>query len=484
MFWYVLRLYLSRRTNPGGGGRDAPPLAQSRPSGCPFPLSVSVCPLSVVRFPFPRPRITIGAACRTASLPARRRCSWRWSSPCWSCGSAACRSSGPDEPRYARVAVEMQRAVGVGHADAPGRALAREAAALLLAGRAPRSGSSARRRRRPASPRCSRCSLLTGATALFGARLYGSAAGLHAGFVAGTALLPFAYGRAASMDMLLAATVTLAIGLSGLRLAGDRGAHRLRGRRGRRRARDARQGPARPAAAGRWSSAGYLLSTREWRRLREVLAPGAFVAFAARGRSLVRRDPARPGAALPGRLHPEPQRRSASPRRSTTTPGRSGTTCRCCCSGSSPGRGSRCPALVRTRAARVAERPLRPALAAAAARLLLARRLQAARLHPPVRAPARDPDGPGRRPADPRGTRRPSAGCRAGRWPSSASCSARSSPRRRPRSSACRSRCGARPSRSACGRVVVAFFFSRRVGVDPAGRAARCCASGRPACSS
>ena len=41
---------------------------------------------------------------------------------------------GPDEPRYTRVAVEMQRAVGLGPADAPGRAVAREAAALLLAG--------------------------------------------------------------------------------------------------------------------------------------------------------------------------------------------------------------------------------------------------------------------------------------------------------------------------------------------------------------
>src|SRR4030042_1826328 len=59
--------------------------------------------------------------------------------------------------------------------------------------------------------------VLVGATALFGARVYGPAAGLHAGFVAGTSLLPFAYGRAASMDMLLAAPVTVAIGLAGLR---------------------------------------------------------------------------------------------------------------------------------------------------------------------------------------------------------------------------------------------------------------------------
>ena len=91
--------------------------------------------------------------------------------------------------------------------------------------------------------------LLVGATALFGARLYGSAAGLHAGFVAGTSLLPFAYARAASMDMLLAATVTVAIGLRRPAPARDRGPPRDRGRGGRRRRRDAGQGAARPPAA-------------------------------------------------------------------------------------------------------------------------------------------------------------------------------------------------------------------------------------------
>src|SRR5258705_44624 len=65
--------------------------------------------------------------------------------------------------------------------------------------------------------------LMTGLTALVGARLYGSAAGLHAGFIAGTSLLTFAYGRAASMDMMLAATVSAAVGLLGLRLLGVAG---------------------------------------------------------------------------------------------------------------------------------------------------------------------------------------------------------------------------------------------------------------------
>jgi 4-amino-4-deoxy-L-arabinose transferase-like glycosyltransferase len=65
--------------------------------------------------------------------------------------------------------------------------------------------------------------VLTGLTALVGARLYGGAAGLHAGFIAGTSLLVFAYGRAAAMDMLLAASVTATIGLVGLRLLGIAG---------------------------------------------------------------------------------------------------------------------------------------------------------------------------------------------------------------------------------------------------------------------
>src|SRR5436309_2477419 len=47
--------------------------------------------------------------------------------------------------------------------------------------------------------------LLVAGTAFFGARIYGPAAGLHAGFVAATAPLAFVYGRAAAMDMLLAA---------------------------------------------------------------------------------------------------------------------------------------------------------------------------------------------------------------------------------------------------------------------------------------
>ena len=61
---------------------------------------------------------------------------------------------------------------------------------------------------------------IVGLTLLVGTRLYGPAAGLHGGFALGTSLLFFVYGRAASMDMLLAAAVTGAVGLAGLRLLG------------------------------------------------------------------------------------------------------------------------------------------------------------------------------------------------------------------------------------------------------------------------
>ncbi len=65
--------------------------------------------------------------------------------------------------------------------------------------------------------------LLVASTALFGARLFGAGAGLHTAAILGSCVLTFAYGRAASMDMLLAAPVTAAIALLGLRLLGIAG---------------------------------------------------------------------------------------------------------------------------------------------------------------------------------------------------------------------------------------------------------------------
>ena len=123
---------------------------------------------------------------------------------------------GPDEPRYARVAVEMQRADEWVTPTLQGKPwLEKPALYYWLAGAAfsvlGENEAAAR------LPSVLAGLLFVGATAVFGTRLFGRAAGLHAGFILATALLPFAYSRAAAMDMLLAATVTVGIGLLGLR---------------------------------------------------------------------------------------------------------------------------------------------------------------------------------------------------------------------------------------------------------------------------
>lgn len=129
---------------------------------------------------------------------------------------------GPDEPRYARVAVEMKRAGEWVTPTLQGEPwLEKPPLYYWLAGLAYRAlGENEAAARLPA---VLAALLAAGATALVGARLFGSAAGLHAGFVLGLAALPFAYGRAASMDMLLAACVTVAQGLIALRLLGIAG---------------------------------------------------------------------------------------------------------------------------------------------------------------------------------------------------------------------------------------------------------------------
>ena len=118
---------------------------------------------------------------------------------------------GPDEPRYARVAVEMQRAGEWVTPDARRASRGSRSRRSTTGSPAPPSGCSARTRSAARLPvGAGRRSSLVGTTALVGARLFGAAAGLHAGFVlAHVASCSFAYGRAASMDMLLAATVTV-----------------------------------------------------------------------------------------------------------------------------------------------------------------------------------------------------------------------------------------------------------------------------------
>jgi 4-amino-4-deoxy-L-arabinose transferase-like glycosyltransferase len=122
--------------------------------------------------------------------------------------------------------------------------------------------------------------LLVGSLAYVAARLYGAAAGLHAGFVSGTGVLAFVYGRAAAMDMLLAATVTAATGLLGLRALDRAGPRAL---------------PAAYALIGLATLAkgplgvllpglvvvGYVLFSRQWSLWRRLVSPAGVLALLA-----------------------------------------------------------------------------------------------------------------------------------------------------------------------------------------------------------
>ncbi len=124
---------------------------------------------------------------------------------------------GPDEPRYTRVAIEMHRAGEWVRPTLQGQPwLEKPALYYWLAG----LGFSVLGETEVAArlPSVLATLLMVGATALFGARLFGRAAGLHAGFILGTSLLTFAYGRAAAMDALLAAGVTGAVGFFAIAL--------------------------------------------------------------------------------------------------------------------------------------------------------------------------------------------------------------------------------------------------------------------------
>jgi 4-amino-4-deoxy-L-arabinose transferase-like glycosyltransferase len=184
---------------------------------------------------------------------------------------------GPDEPRYARVAIEMGRAGEWVTPTLQGEPwLEKPPLYYWLAGAAFRFlGENEGAARLPA---VLAALLLVGATALVGARLLGASSGLHAGFALSTSLLVFAYGRAASMDMLLAAWVTLAIGLFALRLFGIAGRLAV---------------PAAFAAMGLATLAkgplglllpalvvfGFALATRDLRPLRLALDPWGLLAF-------------------------------------------------------------------------------------------------------------------------------------------------------------------------------------------------------------
>ncbi len=126
---------------------------------------------------------------------------------------------GPDEPRYSRVAVEMARANEFVTPTLAGEPwLEKPPLFYWLAGLLFRVfGENEFAARGPA---VLATLLLTAFTGLMGARLFGASCGKFAMLIVATTPLAFAYGRAASMDMLLAALVT---GASGLFLLSIRG---------------------------------------------------------------------------------------------------------------------------------------------------------------------------------------------------------------------------------------------------------------------
>ncbi len=129
---------------------------------------------------------------------------------------------GPDEPRYARVAVEMARASEFVRPTLAGEAwLEKPPLYYWLAGLGFRAlGENEGAARWPA---VFAALLLSGITGLMGARLFGEGVGRISMLIAATAPLDFAYGRVATMDMLVAGFVSVATGLlilSQLKIAG------------------------------------------------------------------------------------------------------------------------------------------------------------------------------------------------------------------------------------------------------------------------
>jgi 4-amino-4-deoxy-L-arabinose transferase-like glycosyltransferase len=119
---------------------------------------------------------------------------------------------GPDEPRYARVAVEMARSHDLVTPTLTGKPWLEKPPlyywlAALGFGIAGETESAAR------WPAVFAALLMTGFSGLVAARLFGASCGRATMLILATSPLAFAYGRAATMDMLVAAFITGAIGL-------------------------------------------------------------------------------------------------------------------------------------------------------------------------------------------------------------------------------------------------------------------------------
>lgn len=183
---------------------------------------------------------------------------------------------GPDEPRYARVAVEMRRTGDIVTPTLQGQPWLEKPALYywLAAGAFSLLGETEAAARLPS---VTAGVLFVAATAFTGSRLYGASAGLHAGFVLGTAVLTFAYGRAAAMDMLLAAAVTAALGLLALAVLGRGGAWTVPGAYAFMGVATLAKGPIGfllPVLV----TGGYVLAARDRSALRRALSPlGALV---------------------------------------------------------------------------------------------------------------------------------------------------------------------------------------------------------------
>ena len=129
---------------------------------------------------------------------------------------------GPDEPRYARVAVEMARANEFVTPTLAGEAwLEKPPLYYWLAGfgywMLGENETAAR------VPAVLAALVMTGFTGLVAARLFGAGCGRIAMLILATSPLVFAYGRAATMDMLVAAFITGASGLFILSILGISG---------------------------------------------------------------------------------------------------------------------------------------------------------------------------------------------------------------------------------------------------------------------
>jgi 4-amino-4-deoxy-L-arabinose transferase-like glycosyltransferase len=184
---------------------------------------------------------------------------------------------GPDEPRYARVAVEMSRSGDLVTPTLQGEPwLEKPALYYWMAAAAFRVFGETETAAR--LPSVAAAVLLVGAAALVGARLYGGAAGLHAGFVLGTCLLLFIYGRAASMDMLLAANVTASVGLLAVAALGIAGRFAIPAAFVFAALATLAKGPL-GALLPALAAGGYIVAARDWPFLRRLASPLAWALF-------------------------------------------------------------------------------------------------------------------------------------------------------------------------------------------------------------